>query len=103
MKISQQEQGKYNQEKLKAYLVSLGCKREDIDAIIDDYTRKVERKAYALGVKHYKRINKQMRIISRDMMVSEGDAFYYKLIQNYPVELADEFINIWYSHLPYIG
>lgn len=94
---------KYNREKLIHYLVSKGLSREEVEPIVKDFTNKVEHKAYSLGVKHYKWINKRMRIICREFAKKEYDEFHDKLVKNYPVELADEFINLVYAHLPHIG
>jgi len=90
-------------ERLKKYLISVGCNSEDIDNIIDSYTNTITAKAYDLGWRHFMRVNKQARAYSRNLALEDYTAFEDKWIGQIPTDTIEEFRTIFYSNLPFIS
>jgi len=93
---------KYNEEKLIHYLISLGLERDDVENVVRDYTRSVERKAYEMGVRHYKRINKMLRKINRELALEDLQKLDEKMSSMLPMEYREEILQYGYNHLPNI-
>jgi len=94
-----------SREKLKQHLVRAGIRREEIEAFVDDYTDQVIEKYYDLGWRHCRRMNNQFRIYSREKAIKELNEFVDKYSDTLPVQeggVLDEFINLFYDHLPII-
>jgi|SRR6056297_1111550 len=92
-------------ESLKQYLINRGVDRKDVDTIVDDYTNHFKNKYYELGWRHCRRLNNQTRIFRREKAIQELNEFLDKYSDTLPLQeggVLDEFINLFYDHLPII-
>lgn len=94
---------KYQTEKLKQYLVGLGVSYNDVDAIINDYTKSVSMRSYKKGWSRCKRVNQACRIFNRNLAIQDFEEFNDRWAGQLPVDTMDEFQNIFYAQLPYIS
>lgn len=93
----------YKTEKLKQYLVGLGVKYDDVDAVINNYTKDVMFQSYSKGFSKCKRINQACRVFNRNLAVNDFEEFYDRWVNTVPIDMLHEFQNMYYDNLPIIS